>query len=205
VSKVVALPFGLSQLSFRHRYELENGFDGGVLEIKIGSGAFADILSAGGSFVSGGYNSTLSTHYSNPLGGRQAWSGTNTAAFSTVVVNLPAAAAGQNVQFQWRCGTDTSVGAGGWWVDSVAVIGAGCCAGGPIPPTGPTLSAPSYDNGQFQLRLDGTPGSNYVVQASTNLAETNWVSLRTNPAPFLFIESNAVNFPQRFYRGRTAP
>ena len=47
-------------------------YDGGVLEIKIGTGAFTDILSAGGSFVSGGYNNkTIDSTDDNPLDGRQ--------------------------------------------------------------------------------------------------------------------------------------
>jgi hypothetical protein len=80
------------------------GYDGGVLEIKIASGTFQDILDAGGSFVSGGYNTTLSSDYGNPLAGRQAWSG-NSGGFLTTTVNLPVAAAGQTVQLRWRCGT----------------------------------------------------------------------------------------------------
>ena len=130
VSQTFPLPPGVSQLSFRHRYELESGFDGGVLEIKIGAGAFTDILSAGGSFASGGYVQALSS--GNALGARQAWTGTN-ATFSTVVVNLPASAASQVVQFRWRCGTDSSVSRAGWWIDSVAINGALCC-GGAFPP-----------------------------------------------------------------------
>jgi len=34
-----------------------------VLEIKIGAGSFTDILTAGGSFESGGYNGTISSDY----------------------------------------------------------------------------------------------------------------------------------------------
>jgi uncharacterized repeat protein (TIGR01451 family) len=34
-------------------------YDGGVLDIAIGSGSFNDIISAGGSFVTGGYNGTF--------------------------------------------------------------------------------------------------------------------------------------------------
>ncbi|MEY4386236.1 MAG: hypothetical protein RLY20_1519 [Verrucomicrobiota bacterium] len=134
VSVAVNLPSGASQLSFRHRYGLESGFDGGVLEIKIGTGAFTDIVTAGGSFVSGGYNATLSTSYSNPLGGRSAWSGIATNAFTNVVVNLPASAAGQAVQFRWRAGSDSSVASLGWWIDSVAITGRICC-GGSVTPT----------------------------------------------------------------------
>lgn len=126
VSAVITLPSGSSQLTFRHRYDLESSYDGGVLEIKVGAGAFTDILTAGGSFVSGGYTLTLDNSSGNPLGGRQAWSG-DSGAFATVVVNLPASAAGQNVQFRWRCASDQSVSGTGWWVDSVAVTAPECC------------------------------------------------------------------------------
>lgn len=130
VSETYALFPGASQLTFRHRYGFETGFDGGVLEIKIGAGAFTDILTAGGSFVGGGYTSTLNS--GNSLGARAAWSGTN-ASFSTVTVNLPAAAAGQTVQFRWRAGTDTSIGGWGWWVDSVTLNATVCCGVGFAP------------------------------------------------------------------------
>jgi len=46
-----------ADLHFSNNYALENTFDGGVLEIKIGTNAFADIVTAGGTFSSGGYNS----------------------------------------------------------------------------------------------------------------------------------------------------
>ena len=65
VSPSIALPAGQARLTFRNNYNLESDassyYDGGVLEIKIGAGAFTDILAAGGSFVSGGYNGTIST------------------------------------------------------------------------------------------------------------------------------------------------
>src|SRR5439155_24821986 len=82
VSPTVVLPAGPSQLSFANYYDLEpnnqlEGYDGAVLEIKIGANAFADILAAGGSFVTNGYTHTISSNFGNPLGGRQAWSGTS--------------------------------------------------------------------------------------------------------------------------------
>ncbi|HUI07851.1 MAG TPA: endonuclease [Verrucomicrobiae bacterium] len=98
-----------AQLTFQQNYSLtvsatnsSLGYDGGVLEIKIGGGSFQDILDAGGSFVSGGYNAILSSDYGNPLAGRHVWSG-NAGGFITTTVALPAAAAGQNVQLRWRC------------------------------------------------------------------------------------------------------
>jgi uncharacterized repeat protein (TIGR01451 family) len=57
-------------------------------------------------------------------------------------------------------------------------------------------------NGTFQLTVNGQPGQEYIVQASTNLF--NWVPVYTNPPPFVspftFIDSAASNYPDRFYR-----
>ncbi len=139
VSPLIAITGTATQLTFRQYYNLESsasgtGYDGGVLEISIGGGPFTDILAAGGSFASGGYNRTISTQYNNPLAGRQAWSG-NSGGFITTVVNLPAAAVGQNIQLRWVCGTDSSVNGAGWYVDTVAVTGpAVCCTGSSPPP-----------------------------------------------------------------------
>jgi hypothetical protein len=55
-SPTLAIPSEAVRLSFRHRYDVEDGYDGGILEIKIGGGAFTDILTAGGAFLTGGYD-----------------------------------------------------------------------------------------------------------------------------------------------------
>src|SRR4030095_15035144 len=34
---------------------------------------------------------------------------------------------GQTAQFRWRCGTDSSVGGGGWYVDTIALTTPTCC------------------------------------------------------------------------------
>src|SRR5262249_18987556 len=91
------LPRGAPPGSFRNRYQLEstlpNYYDGGVLEISINGGAFTDILAAGGSFVTGGYVGTISTSFSSPIAGRQAWSGISgggaTPVYLDTVANLP--------------------------------------------------------------------------------------------------------------------
>src|SRR5207237_10261021 len=92
-------------------------------------GAFTDVLDAGGSFATNGYTETISTCCANPLAGRLAWSG-NSGGFLTTIVNLPLAAVGQSVQFRWRFGSDTGTGAGGWYVDTIALVdGFTCCTG----------------------------------------------------------------------------
>jgi hypothetical protein len=139
-SPSMALPAGSFQLFFKNYYDLEFstvstniGFDGGVLEIKIGTNSFVDILTAGGSFVSNGYNRTITNFYGNPLSNRPAWSG-NTGGFTNTIVNLPASAGGQNIQLRWRCGSDNGAGRTGWRIDSVSINGRSCCGN-----TAPTL------------------------------------------------------------------
>jgi hypothetical protein len=100
-----------------------------VLEIKIGTNTFTDILAAGGSFISGGYTSTITNIWDNPLSGRAAWSG-NSGGYITTAINLPTAAAGQTIQLRWLCGTDNGNGPGnfaGWRIDSIAITTATCC------------------------------------------------------------------------------
>jgi len=166
-SPVIALPAGQSQLSFRQSYDLESTYDGGVLEIAIGGGAWTDILSAGGSFVSGGYVTTLSTYYGNPLAGRAAWTGT-TGGFITTVVNLPASASGQNIQLRWRCGSDTSVSKTGWYIDTVAVNSTAvvCCLDAPpsITTQPASQSALPGTNVTFQVVATGGQPLSYQWQ-----------------------------------------
>jgi hypothetical protein len=57
--------------------------------------------------------------------------------------------------------------------------------------------------GQFNFSVDGISGSQYVVQASTNLKD--WVSIQTNTAPFSFCDADAGKFSQRFYRTYSLP
>jgi uncharacterized repeat protein (TIGR01451 family) len=140
LSPSIPLTSSSAQISFRQNFNLEsdpvilsNAFDGGVLEIKIGNGPFTDILAAGGSFATNGYNRSISvTNLDNPLSGRQCWSALS-GGFITTVANLPSSAAGQSVQFRWRFGTDNGnfYGGTGWYVDSVNVFdGSSCCAPG---------------------------------------------------------------------------
>jgi hypothetical protein len=132
LSPPIILPAGTSVLTFAHYYDLEtntatDGFDAGVLDIKIGTNSFADILAAGGSFAANGYDHSINSSSGNPLGGRQGWSGTSPG-FVTTIVNLPSAAQNQTVQFRWRCGTDNSNGRTGWRIDSVGISSRACCA-----------------------------------------------------------------------------
>ena len=138
-----------AQLTFRNNYNLENNFDGGVLEISINGGPFQDILAAGGSFVTGGYNGTVSTCCSNPIGGRQAWTG-NSGGYITTTVNLPGSGP-RTVVLRFRMGSDSIIGAPGWRIDTLTVQdGFQCCGIPNVTFTGQTtaeLSGPSNSDG----------------------------------------------------------
>jgi len=112
------------------------------LEISINGGAFSDIIDAGGSFLSGGYNSFIGPDPGfNPLENRFAWTGLSggTAAaptYITSIVRLPPAAAGQSIRLKWRQGSDSSVVPAvnpGSRIDTIALASATCNTTGPVP------------------------------------------------------------------------
>jgi hypothetical protein len=163
-------------LSFWHRVSLESGFDGGVLEFSTDGGATWSTTDP--TFLTGGYNATISTGYSSPIGGRRAWSGTigSTGSFVNVQVNLLSYAGQANLRFRFREANDTSVAITGWWVDDVSVtITAPCSSGTPtatattVPPTNtPTATT--------------APPTNTPPAGSTTTATTVPATATTVPA-----------------------
>lgn len=152
-------------LSFRHSYNTESTWDGGVLEISVAGGPYRDIVTAGGSFQQNGYNGTLGPGDNNPIGGRAAWTGSS-AGYKTVAVTLPADTTGKTVKLRWRFGADDNTAplGGGWYIDTVSLVGAAfvtsyACA---VPPP------PSFANisGRVTTPL-GSGLRNAVVSLST--------------------------------------
>lgn len=131
VSPAVAITAANAQITFRNQFNTETNFDGMVLEYTTNGGTtWTDVITGGGTFVSGGYTGTLNTGFMNPLPGRMAWTG-NSMGYRDTVVNLPASLNGQTVQFRWLMGSDNAVTGTGVWVDDVQVLGARVCCGGP--------------------------------------------------------------------------
>ena len=129
---------GTASITFRQSYFLwspdanplvNRAFSGAVLEFSIDGGAFSDIVSAGGSISVNNYNASLDPNSNSPIApaaplNRKVWSG-DSGGFVTTTATLPATAAGHNVAFRWRLGTE---GGGrsydthsGWWIDSVSI------------------------------------------------------------------------------------
>ena len=206
LNKLTSPPFMIStasaQLTFRHYYNSENTYDGGVLEISINGGAFTDILTAGGSFAANGYTQTISSSFGNPLAGRSAWSG-NSGGFITTTVNLPASAAGQSVQLRWVFGSDTSVSATGWYVDSISVTdGSVCCVGQPV------FQSITLTGSNVLLTWNAISGASYRVQYKTNLLSASWSDVPgdvTAAGPTASKTNMGVADPQRYYRLQVVP
>jgi hypothetical protein len=105
-----------STLTFWHRHQFEYSYDGGVLEISTDGSTWSDL---GPYITANGYNGTLSTCCSNPLGGREAWVDDLTD-WTQVEVDLTAFA-GQSIYLRWRIGCDHSISEEGWYIDDVAI------------------------------------------------------------------------------------
>jgi hypothetical protein len=137
---LITSPF--AQLSFRNHFNTEADpppigvyWDGGVLEISINGGAFKDILdpAIGGAFLAGPYTGEIESTSGNPLAGRLAWSG-DSGGYIDTMVRLGANVSGQTIKVRFRMGTDESVSAPGWWIDTLTIEGC------PVPLPSPTPS-----------------------------------------------------------------
>ncbi|MBN1136553.1 MAG: PKD domain-containing protein, partial [Anaerolineae bacterium] len=153
-----------STLTFWHRYNFEGtSYDGAVLEISTNGGSTWTDL--GPYITANGYNGTISTCCSNPLGGRSGWTGDLTT-WSQVEVNL-SSFAGQDVQVRWRLGCDYSIGDTGWYIDDVLITA-------PLPPNpAPGMLSITPDFGSaFEQTPVQIEGSNFLNTPSVRLGDT---------------------------------
>ncbi len=178
------------ELTFWHRYDMEGGYDGCVIEISTdGGSSWADL---GPHITQGGYSDTISTGYSSPIGGQSAWSGNSGSTMTQVVADL-GSFSGVNTSIRFRLACDSSVGADGWYVDDVRVTGES-----DTPPPTDTLAVSMSclpDNGtlpfasQFCVGLTNLTDENRRMAASITfeLPNTtvypNWRAGWTNLSP----------------------
>ena len=118
-------PTNLSLLSFWHQYDLEGGYDGGVVETSINNGtSWQDV---GVNALQNGYNTIMAS--SSPLVGQQTFSGTTTS-FQNSIINI-SKLSGKNTKLRFRVATDLGNGSNtdqtGWVVDDITVTN-GCGA-----------------------------------------------------------------------------
>lgn len=110
-------------ISFWHLYNLEEGFDGAVVEVSINGGDWADVTEVGATFEGDGYTDTGLDDTEAAIAGRAMYSGVN-AGWETI--NFGEALNGNQVQFRFRVATDSafvpdpkSGFASGWYIDDI--------------------------------------------------------------------------------------
>jgi hypothetical protein len=119
-------------VSFRNNFNTEHDlppaevfWDGYVMEISVNGGAYADIIDAGGVFVTGPYTGEIDGTAGNPLAGRLAWSG-NSGGYILTKINLPASLNGSAIRLRFRMGTDEATAAPGVRIDDFVLTGGSC-------------------------------------------------------------------------------
>jgi hypothetical protein len=113
-------------LSFYHTYKFEGTstcFDGGTLEISTDGGSTWAVV-PDAAFTAGLFTGTVSTSYSNPIGGKRAWCFGTVGAMTQVQVNL-SSYAGLTAKIRWHEGDDSSSVGTGWYVDQVVIANTG--------------------------------------------------------------------------------
>ena len=127
VSPAMALPpieASPVTLRFWNYQELEDSgsgcFDGAVLEISTDGTTWTRLEPE---LLTDPYDGAVSTGFSNPIGGENAWCG-DPQDWLQSVVDVDAWA-GQTVQFRFRLATDSSVSHPGWWIDDVTLQSCG--------------------------------------------------------------------------------
>ncbi|MEP6881506.1 MAG: hypothetical protein ABI866_05910 [Dokdonella sp.] len=126
ISPTIAIPTNQNPVTLEFQswrdIEASSGgcFDGGSLEVSSNGGAFTQVPGSA-IFAGGAYTGLVSTSFQNPLQGQNAWCGTRNFTAGPVRVDV-SSYAGQNIQFRFRLGTDTSASKEGWYVDDIKVF-----------------------------------------------------------------------------------
>lgn len=168
-SPSIAVTAANRTFQFRHNYNLEATYDGAVLEISVNGGAFVDLLTAGGNFLSGGYVTAIEPGFQSPIIGRQAWTGSS-GGYITTVAELPVSTLGQNVRLRFRMASDNSTAAVGWRVDTLQTCGF----------TSPSVLTITATDANKNEGNSGTTSYNFTISRTVDLTSSIDVQYAVN-------------------------
>ena len=183
-----------SELRFDHDYNMENNFDGGILEVSINGGAWTEWIAAGGTITQNGYNGAIDTQFSSPIAGQSAWTG-NSFGFIKTIATFPPNAYDQTIRIRWHQANDSSEVNEGWWIDNIEIYRGPRCCETSIPNLSVTAPSPTIEeftsstsadfiltadiavNGDlsvaYTLSGDATSGSDFMALAGTVTIPSN--------------------------------
>lgn len=110
-------------ISFWHLYNLEEGYDGAVVEVSVNGGDWADVTTMGATFEGDGYTDTGLENTEAAIAGRDMFSGANN---GWETINFGETLNGNQVQFRFRVATDSGFVpepyfdfGSGWYIDDI--------------------------------------------------------------------------------------
>lgn len=164
----IALPadLGSLELSFYHRYELQDNLDGVNVEISVDNSPFVPIHTSLGSFryTTNGPGQIMS--YSNAgsyMRNAKAWTKTSTSFKQAKALCFDVSKyAGKTISFRWAMVSNNSVSSLGFWLDTVEILGTSASATSLDPGT-PTNQAPIAHAGADVVVTDADGGGNESV------------------------------------------
>jgi hypothetical protein len=111
-------------ISFWHLYNLEEGYDGAVVEVRLNGGDWADVTEMGGEFLGDGYTDNGLDETEAAIAGRAMFSGSNN---GSETISFGETLNGNQVEFRFRVATDSAFVpepdqygfAAGWYIDDM--------------------------------------------------------------------------------------
>lgn len=173
-------------LKFFHTYQFQGSSmacaDAGTLETSVDGTTWTVVADA--SFTSGGFNG-ICTGQNNAILGKRAWCGGTIGPFQEVNINLGSDPnlVGKTIRLRWNEGDNPSIGAVGWYVDSVTFsntqVVATCTSGAscalPSATSGlqlPNRNTLTWSVGAGASRYDVTRGSTLNLLAADGFTAT---------------------------------
>lgn len=101
-----------------NQFNIEEGYDGGVVEISLNGSSWVDALSIqDAEFEGNGYNGTMLDDTEASIAGREAFTGEYVGGFETL--NFGTSLNGNEVAFRFRISSDSAASESGWIIDDV--------------------------------------------------------------------------------------
>ncbi len=107
-------------ISWWQYFEIEDTWDGGVVEVSVNGGDWADVTTMGGTFEGLGYSGVIDDRAGHALSEKPAFTGFMPWPGGGEAVNFGTALNGNEVKFRFRIVSDTNTNEFGWFIDNVS-------------------------------------------------------------------------------------